>query len=59
MFLEFPKGLCKGGASGEWLIVFDEKQEAQAREDGFIFLGDVEEKETTATKRGRPPKAKK
>ncbi|WEM00093.1 MULTISPECIES: hypothetical protein [Delftia] len=54
MFQEFPKGLCKGGIDGEWRIVLNDDEEADARAEGFSALGeDVQEPK----KRGRPRKA--
>lgn len=40
MFQEFPKGLNKGGAEGEWLVVFNADEEKDARKDGWTSLGE-------------------
>lgn len=40
MFQEFPKGLHKGGAEGEWIVVMNADEEKAARKEGWASLGD-------------------
>lgn len=63
MFHEYPKCLYLGGqVDAETRIVFDAEAEKQARADGFVGIGESQEKakpEPIATepkRRGRPPK---
>ena len=58
MFQEYPKGLFKGGdAQGDCRIVKNQEQETQARADGFLSVGESNEKPQEPKRRGRPPKA--
>lgn len=58
MFQEYPKGLFKDGdALGEFRLVDGHEQEAMARADGFLSIGESKEKPQEPKRRGRPPKA--
>lgn len=60
MFQEYPKGLFKGGDPlGECRLVDGPAQEAHARADGFMSIGESKEKpaaDPEPKRRGRPPK---
>ncbi len=59
-FQEFPKCLYLGGnLEAEYVVVFDDVQEADKRALGFAVIGEAVEEVTQEAprKRGRPAKA--